>query len=84
MRSRGGDPSLKEWLQLDSLTGVDVSEKSLELARLQFQSQRVHFEHLDHLPQVPASFDLAFCNGVFRRIPLRAARGERRFRVFRL
>lgn len=63
-------PSLKEWLQLDSLTGVDVSEKSLELARLQFQSERVHFEHLDHLPQVPASFDLAFCNGVFHHIPL--------------
>jgi SAM-dependent methyltransferase len=63
-------PSLTGRLQLDSLTGVDVSEKSLELARQQFQSERVHFEQLDHLPQVPASFDLAFCNGVFHHIPL--------------
>lgn len=63
-------PSLMGLLSLDGLTGVDVSQKSLELARQQFQNDRVHFERLDYLPQVPGSFDLAFCNGVFHHIPL--------------
>lgn len=65
-----GTSSLMEHLQLHDLTGVDVSTQSLDLARQQFQSDQIRFESLEHLEQVPASFDLAFCNGVFHHIPL--------------
>ena len=63
-------PFLMKHLRLERLTGVDVSSQSLHLARQQFASEQVGFELTEHLQQVPASFDLAYCNGVFHHIPL--------------
>ena len=57
-------------LRIDSLkhlTGIDVSEESLVLARREFPDERVHF-----LPQESftpdANMDLVFCNGVFHHV----------------
>lgn len=50
------------------ILGVDVSAKSLEVARGVHGSACVHFELLsDYQPQ--GEFDLAYCNGVFHHIP---------------
>lgn len=48
--------------------GTDISEKSLNVARRQHASGRVHFHLMDGF--VPAGdLDLVFCNGVFHHIP---------------
>jgi len=50
------------------LVGVDVSSKSIEIARNLHGSSRVSFLLMkDFVEQ--GSFDLAFCNGVFHHIP---------------
>lgn len=63
-------PLFVELFAPDELVGVDVSPRSLEVARQAHGSARVRFE-----PQTPvgaaANFDLAFCNGVFHHIPPR-------------
>ena len=48
-------------------TGVDVSHKSIDYATRTFGSPRSSFAVLGDTP--PATFDLAFCNGVFHHIP---------------
>lgn len=50
------------------LTGVEVSAKSIELARQQHGSARARFL-LTGECQPEANLDLAFCNGVFHHIP---------------
>ncbi len=65
-----GTPFLMKHLELSHLTGADVSDGSLKLARAEHASERVTFELIDYLNSVPSSFDLAFCNGVFHHIPL--------------
>lgn len=50
------------------LTGVDVSAKSLEIAREHRGSARARFLLADKF-KPDASLDLAFCNGVFHHIP---------------
>ena len=50
------------------VTGVDISEKSLDVARRLHGSERVQFRHVDDVDR--GGFDLAFCNGVFHHIPL--------------
>jgi SAM-dependent methyltransferase len=63
-------PWLVKQLGLESLLGVDISEKSIEVARARHGSDRVGFTTLDrHEPN--AQVDLAFCNGVFHHIPPR-------------
>ena len=52
-----------------SLTGVDISDKSLERARATWQQPNVGFYNLSTISQL-GSFDLAFCNGVFHHIPI--------------
>jgi SAM-dependent methyltransferase len=61
-------PILAELSGAVSVLGLDVSAKSLELARRSFGSSRIEFRLIsEHEPD--ASFDLAFCNGVFHHIP---------------
>lgn len=50
------------------IVGVEVSEKSIEIAKRLHKSQRVSFA-LSSEDWVDGSFDLAFCNGVFHHIP---------------
>ncbi len=53
---------------LEQLTGLEVSAKSLEVARKLHVSDRVQFRLCDDF--VPAGeMDFAFCNGVFHHIP---------------
>jgi SAM-dependent methyltransferase len=52
-----------------SMTGVDISDKSLDRARATWHQPHVEFHNLSTLSQL-GSFDLAFCNGVFHHIPI--------------
>ncbi len=66
------------------LLGVEVSAKSLEVARRDHGSPRARFFlHAERTPT--ADLDLAFCNGVFHHIPLaeRASAVEYVFRSLR-
>jgi SAM-dependent methyltransferase len=50
------------------LVGVDISAKSLEVARRSYKCWNANFLLFgDYLPR--AEMDLAFCNGVFHHIP---------------
>ncbi len=55
-------------LNAASAVGVDVSPKSLELARKQYATEQIRFESLDQY-QAAGIVDLAYCNGVFHHIP---------------
>jgi len=50
------------------LVGVDVSDRSLDRARQDWQQPAVEFHNLTRLPGL-VPFDLVFCNGVFHHIP---------------
>lgn len=61
-------PHLAEVLSPTTITGIDISEQSVALAKQRFGSPSVNFEVLrDYKPS--GNFDLAFCNGVFHHIP---------------
>ncbi len=62
-------PHVFEALGADSVVGVDVSEKSLEIAARQYGSARARFCLLDDYPP-NGQADVAFCNGVFHHVPL--------------
>jgi SAM-dependent methyltransferase len=62
-------PHLRDVLQPEQITGVDISEQSIAQARERHGGDDVRFETLQAFK--PArQFDLAFCNGVFHHIPL--------------
>jgi trans-aconitate methyltransferase len=62
-------PYLLEFLAPASVTGLDVSAGSLQIAEQTIRDSRVTFQGVfDHTPN--ADIDLAFCNGVFHHIPL--------------
>jgi SAM-dependent methyltransferase len=62
-------PFLLKLPEIQELVGVDVSAKSIEVARRLHESDRVKFHSsTEFAPQ--ADMDLAFCNGVFHHIPL--------------
>ena len=61
-------PYLLESLGPKRLLGVDVSGRSVDVARQEFGSERVAFETIA-APLPGESVDLAFCNGVFHHIP---------------
>ena len=64
-----GVPFLLELPGVESVLGVDVSAKSLAVARKNISPERARFLTLaEHQPS--GEFDLAFCNGVFHHIPL--------------
>ncbi|HWP43637.1 MAG TPA: methyltransferase [Blastocatellia bacterium] len=61
-------PYLFELLGAATVTGVDISEKSLEAARRAFGSDRAQFSRFGERGP-DESIDLAFSNGVFHHIP---------------
>ena len=69
----GSAPFLLEFLKLESLLGIDTSERSIQVARrAHATTAHARFSTLsEHEPAGDA--DLAFCNGVFHHIPV----GER-------
>ncbi len=62
-------PLLCEEFGLTQTIGVDVSPRSIELARASFASDRCRF-HLMNEYSPDATLDLGYCNGVFHHIPI--------------
>jgi len=60
-------PILRRVLAIEKCTGVDVSEKSLEVARKRFASEQISYKTISDL-QADGQMDLAYCNGVFHHI----------------
>jgi len=60
-------PILQRVLGAEMCTGVDVSAKSLEVARKHFASEHIRYELLGDL-EAEGQIDLAYCNGVFHHI----------------
>lgn len=60
-------PLLLAALHAESATGIDVSAKSLAIARKNFASPLIRFESIDEF-QMSGKMDLAYCNGVFHHI----------------
>lgn len=62
-------PFVLNSFDVQTLVGVDISEKSLEVARARHGSHRVSFAHMERYTP-DGTLDLVFCNGVFHHIPL--------------
>jgi len=65
-----GDTSvaLREFVKVQSVMGVDISTRSVELAKSTYGSGECHFSTVaDYQPDESA--DLVYCNGVFHHIP---------------
>jgi SAM-dependent methyltransferase len=62
-------PLLLAMLEAQSAVGVDISEKSIEIARARYASERISYESADRY-QPSSGIDLTYCNGVFHHIPL--------------
>lgn len=62
-------PFILDSLGVESLLGVDISQKSLNEARARHATPRAGFALIDQY-QPCEEFDLVFCNGVFHHIPL--------------
>jgi SAM-dependent methyltransferase len=60
-------PLLLQTLNAQRGVGVDVSAKSLELARKRHASERIRYEAIAEF-DAPGQMDLAYCNGVFHHI----------------
>ena len=60
-------PYFYELLSATSVMGVDISIKSLEVARTKYTAFNAQFILMDEY-QPAGEFDLAFCNGVFHHI----------------
>jgi trans-aconitate methyltransferase len=60
---------LLELIGSQSVLGLDVSDKSLAVARQESDPQRSRFELLKQY-EPKAEIDLAFCNGVFHHVPV--------------
>jgi SAM-dependent methyltransferase len=60
-------PLLFHALRAQFATGVDVSAKSLDIARTQHGTEQIHFESIGEF-QPNGQIDLAYCNGVFHHI----------------
>lgn len=60
-------PLLLKALRSESATGIDVSAKSLKIARSNHASTRIKYETIGEF-QAFAQMDLAYCNGVFHHI----------------
>jgi len=60
-------PMLLDALGAKSAVGVDVSTKSLEIARKRHANAQIHYESIGAF-QPSAQMDLAYCNGVFHHI----------------
>jgi SAM-dependent methyltransferase len=65
---------LLEMLGAEAAVGVDLSQRSLDVARKNHASERIQFSPIEKYTSSD-SIDLAYCNGVFHHIP-RAERGQ--------
>ena len=54
---------------VESVLGLDVSERSLDVAQRNYGSERAHFLLFNQY-QPSEDIDLVYCNGVFHHIPL--------------
>ena len=63
----GSAPDLLDHLPATSVTGVDVSSHSIDVARSRYAHSNVRFSTLDQW-QAAGEYDLAYCNGVFHHI----------------
>jgi SAM-dependent methyltransferase len=61
-------PLLLATLKAEIAIGVDVSAKSLELARKHYANDQIQYFSIDDF-QASGQIDLAYCNGVFHHIP---------------
>lgn len=61
-------PLIRELLSAAHVAGIDVSSDSIALARQRFPSDDFHLSTCDEFSK-EATFDIAFCNGVFHHIP---------------
>jgi SAM-dependent methyltransferase len=61
-------PLLLAGLKAESAVGIDVSAKSLEIARKRYATAQINYELIGEF-QASAQADLAYCNGVFHHIP---------------
>ncbi len=61
-------PLLLAALKAESAVGIDVSAKSLEIARKRFATAQIKYELIGEF-QASGEMDLAYCNGVFHHIP---------------
>jgi SAM-dependent methyltransferase len=77
-------PYLSDRIGVESVIGLDVSEKSLDVAKRTYGLERAQF-FLFNQYQPSERIDLAFCNGVFHHIPLsgRAAAVDYIYRLLR-
>jgi len=60
-------PLLLRVLNAREAVGVDVSAKSLQIARKSHANERIHFETIGEF-QLLGQMDIAYCNGVFHHI----------------
>jgi SAM-dependent methyltransferase len=60
-------PLLLATLHAETATGIDVSAKSLAIARKNHATPRIRFVSIDEF-QTSGEMDLAYCNGVFHHI----------------
>jgi SAM-dependent methyltransferase len=61
-------PVLLKALDATSAVGIDVSAKSLEIARKRCATERIRYEAIGEF-HAAGQMDLAYCNGVFHHIP---------------
>jgi SAM-dependent methyltransferase len=52
-----------------NLTGIDISKKSIEVAKINHQTNRISFYCTEEMPENLVC-ELAYCNGVFHHIPI--------------
>ena len=71
---RMGTKPRSEMLGAETTVGVDLSQRSLDVARKNHASERIQFTPIDKYTS-SESVDLAYCNGVFHHIP-GAERGQ--------
>ena len=69
---------LLEMLGAEAAVGVDLSQRSLDVARRNNSSERIQFSPIEKYTSFE-SIDLAYCNGVFHHIPRAERSGALRF-----
>ena len=62
-------PLLLDRFDVEWLVGLDSSMKSIEMAKDDYSSDRVTFQHTQQY-RSHAEMDLVYCNGVFHHIPI--------------
>ena len=65
----GTVPLLREIVGVERVVGIDTSERLLERARDEFESDTIKFQTTEQY-QLQSALDLAYCNGVFHHIPV--------------